>query len=312
MSGASCPDKRLPPLRRRSSDAGAVMAMCRASRCCRSPARITLEDAYIGWKSGELLPSLGKDAIDLSVGSQSYRAGTGFLFYDGGTDGGKRGGYWLGWRTAFRFTGIARLKTGPLLAEAMFLRPYDEPNTSTKLAGTNVEYRFGDRATLGAGYWNVYSSDDARRDGLHVFDLRADIQPLSRLPGLGVAGEIVRERNGSQNNSWGGFAQVDYNFQDALRFSPYIEYRYASFQGDSGSGDNRGFDPLFYGFSDWNRGTSARSWASTWPPTGTSMCTSSACGQTRSNRSPPSSTTSTFGWVSWRTKSPRGLRAAPG
>ena len=121
----------------------------------RHPSAFTLEDAYVGWKSGDLFPSLGKDAIDLSVGSQSYQAGTGFLFQDGSTDGGERGGYWLGLRKAFRFTGIARLKTGSFLAETMFLRPYDEPNTSTNVVGTNVEYSFGDRATLGGAYWNV-------------------------------------------------------------------------------------------------------------------------------------------------------------
>lgn len=34
---------------------------------------------------------------------------------------------------------------------------------------------------------------------------------------------------------------------------PFVGYRFAYFSGDDGSGDNRGFDPLFYGFSDWNQ-----------------------------------------------------------
>jgi hypothetical protein len=225
------------------------------SKC--HPNKFTLEDAYVGWSSGKLIPALGEDAIDLSVGSQPYQVGTGvgtgFLFYDGGTDGGKRGGYWLGMRRAFRFTGIARLKTGPLLAEGMFLRPYDDPNTSTKVAGMNLEYSFGDRGRLGGGYWNVLNSNDKRRDGLNVYDLRGEVHPLESLLGLGFSGDIVRERNGRENNSWGGFASVFYDFKESVRFSPYVEYRYAAFQGDDGTGNNRSFDPLFYGFSDWNQ-----------------------------------------------------------
>ena len=217
------------------------------------PHEFLLEDAYVGWKSGELFSSLGTDAIDLSVGAQPYQAGTGFLFYDGSTDGGKRGGYWLGLRKAFRFTGIARLKTGPLLAEAMYLRPYDQPNTSTEVAGLNLEYSFGERGKLGGGYWNVFDSKNERRDGLNVFDLRGEVHPLANLLGLGLSGEVVRELNGDQNNSWGGYAGIGYDFGDTIPFAPYVEYRYAAFQGDDGTGDNRSFDPLFYGFNDWNQ-----------------------------------------------------------
>jgi hypothetical protein len=219
----------------------------------RHPNKFLLEDAYVGWTSGVLFPSLGTDAIDLSIGSQPYQAGTGLLFCDGSTNGGKRGGYWISLRKAFRFTGIARLTSGPLLVEGMFLRPYDEPNTSTKVAGANVEYSFGDRGTVGGGYWNVVASKDERREGLNVFDLRGEVHPLPSLIGLGLAGEIVRERNGSKNNSWGGYAGVDYDFGDDVAWKPYVGYRYAAFQGDDGTGDNRSFDPLFYGSSDWNQ-----------------------------------------------------------
>jgi hypothetical protein len=219
----------------------------------RNPDEFLLEDAYVGWQSGGLFPSLGTDAIDLSIGSQPYQAGTGFLFQDGSTDGGDRGAYWISPRKAFRFTGIARLKTGPLLAEAMFLRPYDEPNTSTKVAGVNVEYDFGERGMLGGGYWNVFDSKDERRDGLHVLDLRGEVHPVAGLPGLALAAEIVRERNGSMNNSWGGYAEASYDFGDDVAWKPYVAYRYSAFQGDSGRGDNRSFDPLFYGFNDWNQ-----------------------------------------------------------
>ena len=59
----------------------------------RTPDRFNLEDAYLRWRSGGLFPSLGKDAIELSVGAQSYQLDTGFLFWQGASNGGRRGAY---------------------------------------------------------------------------------------------------------------------------------------------------------------------------------------------------------------------------
>lgn len=36
----------------------------------RHPEELTREDAYVGWSSGDLFPSLGNDAIGVSIGSQ--------------------------------------------------------------------------------------------------------------------------------------------------------------------------------------------------------------------------------------------------
>jgi hypothetical protein len=219
----------------------------------RHPSELTLEDAYLGWSSGELFPSLGTDAIDLSVGSQRYQVGSGFLFWDGGTDGGsERGGYWLGMRKAFEMTAIARLKTGPFLGELVYLRPNHEPDSDTHLTGVNVEWTFGERATLGGGYWYFIDSDDFRRDGLDVFDLRGEVHPLQQVPGLVFSAELVYERNGDVNESWGGYAEVGHAFEGAWG-KPYLSYRFSSFTGDRGGPDQiEAFDPLFYGFSDWS------------------------------------------------------------
>lgn len=232
----------------------------------RDPLEVTLEDAYLGWRSGDLIPGLDRDALDLSVGSQPYAAGTGFLFSDGGSDGGRRGGYWLNLRKAFRLTAIARLATGPLLAEAMYLRPNEQPDSSTEVAGLNAEWSFGERATLGGGYWNVFDSDDERRDGLHVFDLRFESSPLATVaPGLRLCAEVAHERNGSRNRSWGAYGEAGYAFDD-LVWSPYLSYRYAHFTGDDGDGANGAFDPLFYGYDDWGTwylGEIAGEWVAT-------------------------------------------------
>jgi hypothetical protein len=221
----------------------------------RYPKQLTLEDAYVGWRSGDLLPSLGKDAIDLSFGSQTYQVGSGFLFWDGATDGGSRGGYWLGMRKAFELAGIARLTTGPFMGEVVFLRPNDLDETTTDVAGTNLEWAFGERAKIGAGYWWFASSKDRRRDGLHVVDLRGEVHPFDYLPGellpgLVLSAELVHEDNGNLNDSWGGYAELGYDFDVWMK--PYLSYRYSGFTGDNGSnGEIESFDPLFYGMSDW-------------------------------------------------------------
>jgi hypothetical protein len=50
------------------------------------------EDLYIGWRSGEAL-TIGENALDFRIGRSQYRLGQGFLVYDGGGEGGTRGGY---------------------------------------------------------------------------------------------------------------------------------------------------------------------------------------------------------------------------
>lgn len=215
------------------------------------PTEVTLEDASIGWSSGDLFPQLGEDAIDVSVGSQEYFVGSRFLFGDGATDGGKRGGYWISMRRAYRMTAIASLTTGPFLGELVYLRPNDLPDTSTDLAGANLEWSFGERATLGGGYWHIFDSDDARRDGLHVFDLRGSLVPLARLPGLVVSAELVHERNASENRSWGGTVELGHEFSQTP-WNPYLSVRYAGFSGDRGTNDVvEAFDPLYYDLEDW-------------------------------------------------------------
>jgi hypothetical protein len=221
----------------------------------RYPKETTLEDAYVGWSSGDLFKSLGTDAIDLSLGSQKYQVGSGLLFWDGGTDGGSRGGYWLGMRKAFRYTGIARLKTGPFKAEAVFLEPNEIDRTDTQITGANVEYSFGERDQIGLGYWHVLDSDLEPRDGLDVFDVRGTVHPFDYWPkaltGLALSGELVHEDNGHLNDSWGGYAEIGYDF--LVWMKPYLSYRYSYFSGDDAPlSENETFDPLFYGMSDWS------------------------------------------------------------
>lgn len=224
-----------------------------------NPEEITLEDAYVRWTSGDLVSSLGKDAIDLSVGSQQYNVGNGFLFGNAGSDGGKRGGYWLGLRKAFELAGIARLKTGEFSGEAVYLRSDDLGGDHTNSVGGNFDYDFAklletERMKLGLGYWNFFNSDNERRDGLHVVDVRVDTIPFASVKGLGLSGEFVKEKNRSKNDSFAITGTVSYDFAaNDVSASPFVSYRFAFFSGDDQNGDNDNrFDPLYYTFNDWN------------------------------------------------------------
>jgi len=71
-----------------------------------------IEQAHIGWRSGSTFLSLDMDALTLKAGNFDYVVGSGILLADGTADGGHRGGWYLGLRTAFRESFLATLKSG--------------------------------------------------------------------------------------------------------------------------------------------------------------------------------------------------------
>ena len=50
-----------------------------------------VEDLHLGWRSGQAM-GMGENALELTVGRAQYRLGHGFLLWDGGGEGGSRGG----------------------------------------------------------------------------------------------------------------------------------------------------------------------------------------------------------------------------
>ena len=100
-----------------------------------TPTDVALDEAWLGWNSGSLFAdSLGEDAVDLSFGRQDFDLGSGFLIWEGATNGGDRGAYWLAPREAYEMTGIAKLETHGFIGRAFYLEPDDDPDTDTKLA----------------------------------------------------------------------------------------------------------------------------------------------------------------------------------
>jgi hypothetical protein len=215
--------------------------------------KYTLESGYLKWQSGDLFPSLGFNALEVSGGNQNYQVFDGLLFWDGGQDGGERGASWLSPRKAFRETGIVRLETADLVLEAAHLKYNDDPDTKTRLAVGRMEYAKNDCVMkylkVGLVYFKIYDSKTASRDGMNGVYGYHEATPLPSLPDLSYTASYVWESNSKNSglkNAIGWYAGPVYQLS-ILPWRPQLSYRYASFSG----GGTKAFDPLFTGLTDW-------------------------------------------------------------
>ena len=170
--------------------------------CATAPSnhhKYSLESGYLAWRSGDLFPQLGVNALELSGGNQNYQVFDGLLFWDGGQDCAERGGNWVSPRKAFRETGILRLKLKNFTFEGVHLKYNDDPNTETRLGAARIEYvtddSFMEHLKLGAMYFNIYDSETATRDGMDGVYLYTEATPLRVLPDLTTKASFVRESN---------------------------------------------------------------------------------------------------------------------
>ena len=211
-----------------------------------------VEDLYLGWRSGTSL-SVGENALDFTVGRTQYRIGQGFLLWDGGGEGGSRGGFWSNARKAWQFAGVGRFKPKNHTFEAFYLDRDEVPEneTGTRLYGGNYQLALGENNTIGATYLHFNTDSLAARDGMSVYNLRAYVAPFKRLPGLSLGAEFAREDNGDLIASTAWMAQGAYELSK-VGWKPKLSYRYAFFEGDDpGTTENEGFDSLLPGFYDW-------------------------------------------------------------
>ena len=213
--------------------------------------KIRVEEAYAGWRSGNLFSSLGKDFLDISFGRQQYIVGTGFLFYSESGNGGERGAFWIGDRHAAQYAGIVRMKTGGWTGDAVYFRADDNPDTDTKVGGANLEYAFDKVGNVGAAYYRINSDIDSR-DDMNLYNVRGTLTPfevfgdIDFLKPLTLEGEFAYEDLDDSSNDTGDSGvgwYIQPSYQLAVTWKPRLTYRYASFDKD--------FDPLFYGFNDW-------------------------------------------------------------
>jgi hypothetical protein len=221
------------------------------------------ENLYAGWKSGDVLNRLGKDALDISGGRQDYKLGSGFLIHYGADNGGNRGAGWMNPRTAFNNTVIAKVNVKDLTAEGFHLetRPLN-PAEKRNYDGANMEYKITKDAKVGVSYINTTNNRPLHDEGSTInygesstnndtYNARADFSPH---PDVTVSAEYAYQTNANTTTTLeakdktgvhasGGFGQIEYKRQD-LFWQPAISYRYAIQQ--------QGFDSMSPGFSTWS------------------------------------------------------------
>ncbi|WP_046078980.1 hypothetical protein [Halomonas sp. HG01] len=226
-----------------------------------------LEDAYVGWRSGNLIPVLGQDGLDLSFGRQSFVIGDGFLINGDalnlgdalGNDLDRGGAYWLAARKAFDRTAIARIGGSEGLRSDLFwLESDNKGQAETELAGLNLEYVIPE-GTFGMTYLEGLGVNEdfgyANRDGQETVSLR--YQGNAGVDNLFLSGEFVTQDQGDDStdgDAW--YLEAGWTFAE-LPWSPSVNYRYSTF--------DEGFDPLFFGFNrgygTWFQGEVAANYA---------------------------------------------------
>jgi len=211
-----------------------------------------LEDAYVGWRSGTSL-GLGENALDFKAGRTQYQIGHGMLIWDGGSEGGSRGGFWSNARKAYEFAAVGSVNAGPTKIQGFYLDRDELPenDSDSKTYGLNFEYSWNEDNTLGATYMK-WSANDLRpsRDGMDVINLRAFLTPIPSLKALSFNFEYAKEDNGDLIDSDAWNAEVGWQLETAWK--PKISYRYAVFEGDDpDTTANEAFDGLWTGFYDW-------------------------------------------------------------
>lgn len=228
-----------------------------------------LEDAYLGWRSGELFPLLGKDGVDASFGRQVVKLGRGFLINDDGPNLGKgpadgalnRGGaYYLAARHAFDRTAVLRLggERG-VHASVLWLKSDNRAQAETELAAGTLDYTtaagtLGLTWVHGLGVTEQWASELQRqRDGMDTYSLRGEGN--AGIDNASFAFEYAwQDKQAGPEKAW--YAEAGYTFAE-LPWAPSLTYRYTRY--------SEGWDALFTGLSTgygtWFQGEVAANYA---------------------------------------------------
>jgi len=228
-----------------------------------------IEDAYLGWRSGDLFPVLGKDGVDISGGRQVIKLGRGFIINDDGTNGGKaladgslnRGGaYYLAARHAFDQTAVVRLGGQDGVHGSLQWLKSDNPiQADTEMAAGTLDYTTKP-GTLGLTWIHGidvndrFASDFQRqRRGMNVYSLRGEGD--AGIENASLAFEYAwQDKDTGPEKAW--YGEAGYTFAD-VAWAPKLTYRYTRY--------SQKWDSLFAGLSGgygtWFQGEVAGNYA---------------------------------------------------
>ncbi len=212
-----------------------------------------IEDAFLGWRSGDLFPALGKDGVDFSAGRQVVKLGSGFLINDDGPNLGKgpadgalnRGGaYYLAARHAFDRTAVLKLGgQDGLHGSVVWLKSDNRAQAETELAAGTLDYT-AEAGTLGLTWVHGIDVTDQwasefqkERENMDVYSLRGEGN--GGIENASFAFEYAwQDKDAGPEKAW--YAEAGYTFAD-VAWSPKVTYRYTRY--------SQGWDSLFTGLS---------------------------------------------------------------
>ena len=229
-----------------------------------------IEDAYVGWKSGNLVPMLGEDGIDLSFGKQMVAVGDGFLLQGdslnvghGLADGqfNRGGAYYLAARKSFDKTAVLRLGgSSGWRGDLMWLQSDNRAQANTELHVATLEH-VADAGTVGLTYIGTTHVDEQyasplqlERDGMKTYSLRG--QGNAGVENLFLSGEYAKQDKPHTATEDAWYLEAGWTFAD-LPWQPNLSYRYSRF--------SEQYDTLFYGLGrglgTWFQGEVAGNYA---------------------------------------------------
>ncbi|MBC3488512.1 hypothetical protein HU750_22920 [Pseudomonas sp. SWRI50] len=229
-----------------------------------------IEDAYVGWKSGNLVPILGEDGIDLSFGKQMVAVGDGFLLQGdslnvghGLADGqfNRGGAYYLAARKSFDKTAVLRLGgNSGWRGDLMWLQSDNRAQANTELHVATLEH-VADAGTVGLTYIGTTHVDEQyasplqlERDGMKTYSLRG--QGNAGVENLFLSGEYAKQDKPHTATEDAWYLEAGWTFAD-LPWQPNLSYRYSRF--------SEQYDTLFYGLGrglgTWFQGEVAGNYA---------------------------------------------------
>lgn len=232
-----------------------------------------IEDAYIGWKSGELFSFLGKDGIDITYGRQNFCLNDGFLVCSDEPNLGnttayphkyatKRGGaYYLAAHKDFKNTAILKIAQNKVINGSIFTFKSNQPiQMQSQFIGGNLNYRdnlsliYLHNTSLNDSYADpAILGQNAYRKHINVYSILGHNQALIQNTDLSFQYAYQDKKNNDHANAW--FVRSAYTFSKYL-WEPTISLRYSRFSSK--------WDNLFVGGSEygtWFQGEVAYNYA---------------------------------------------------
>ena len=230
------------------------------------------EDAYVGLVGGNVDGKGNRLTFNLSAGRQRFTLANGFLIANTAANGWDRAALQANARWASDLLVLGEVAYNQTKLQAFYLAPDELPilDTSTRIAGFNIETTPVDGLTLGATYLTVPESTSTyfgpagtiigTREGLQLLDARFSWTATpAGMSGPFAGAEIARQTNDNFDmDARAGWAEVGYSFADA-KWTPAISYRVAYFSGDDPTTPTyERWDPLLSGGTgeQWVQGMS--------------------------------------------------------